>query len=93
MDFFDDIHIPKTLLFESCVFIPREQAWLWKTADFDFYIDANEKIRFRVEQEVFTQQQPKPGNEQKDEPKNQIPPYALICSCQTDGMGLVSWWE
>ncbi|KAK9451179.1 RNA polymerase III subunit Rpc25-domain-containing protein [Limtongia smithiae] len=57
MDFFDDIFIPKEYLFESCIFIPREQAWVWRT-EHDLYLDTNERIRFRVEQEIFTDQSP-----------------------------------
>ncbi|VVT51420.1 uncharacterized protein SAPINGB_P003090 [Magnusiomyces paraingens] len=98
MEFFDDIHIPKDLLFETCQFVPREQAWVWKNGEYDYYIDTNEKIRFRVEQEIFTQQQPrKPSSLQMSEdPANQEvihPPYSIIGSCQADGMGLVSWWD
>lgn len=97
MEFFDDIHIPKELLFDTCVFVPREQAWIWKNGEHEFYIDTNEKLRFRVEQEIFTQQQPqKPSNNsmgQDTSPANQTPPYSIIGSCQTDGMGLVAWWD
>ncbi|ANB13754.1 DNA-directed RNA polymerase III subunit RPC25 [Sugiyamaella lignohabitans] len=94
MEFFDDIHIPKSLLFEECSFVPREQAWLWKTEESELYIDTNEKIRFRVEQEIFSNQPPKrPGVEEEEQVHNQVPPYSIIGSCQTDGMGLVSWWE
>lgn len=93
MEFFDDIHIPKSLLFESCVFIAREQAWVWKNGDDDFYIDTNEKIRFRVEQEIFTQQRPKKPSGIEEEVVHQVPSYSLLGSCQTDGMGLVTWWD
>lgn len=97
MEFFEDIHIPKELLFESCKFVPGEQAWVWKNGEFDFYIDTNEKIRFRVEQEIFTQQHPrKPSNNPVEEEMaaaNQIPPYSILGSCQADGMGLISWWD
>ncbi|CDO56427.1 similar to Saccharomyces cerevisiae YKL144C RPC25 RNA polymerase III subunit C25 [Geotrichum candidum] len=95
MEFFDDIFIPKHLLFESCVFIPREQAWVWKNGDDDFYIDTNEKIRFRVEQEVFTQHQPKnPGTPEDEQQQHNSPPsYMIQGSCQSDGLGLVTWWD
>lgn len=100
VEFFDDIHIPRSLLFEDCTFVPREQAWVWKNGDSELYIDTNEKIRFRVEQELFNESQPtKPKGEMEGEDNgpsdayHAVPPYSIIGSCQVDGMGLVSWWE
>lgn len=61
MGFFDDIFIPKEYLFEGCIFIPPEQAWIWRT-EHDLYIDTNERIRFRIEQEIFTDQSPQGPN-------------------------------
>lgn len=91
MDFFNDIHIPKSLLFEECVFMPTEQAWIWKISeDQHLYMDINEKIRFRVEQEIFTQQLK--TSDLGAEESSGIPPYSIIGSCQADGMGLLSWW-
>ncbi|KAK7208092.1 RNA polymerase III subunit Rpc25-domain-containing protein [Myxozyma melibiosi] len=127
MGFFDDIFIPKEYLFESCIFIPREQAWVWRD-EHDLYIDTNERIRFRVEQEIFTDQSPRgPKNTEPEgassavaqnggaaagatstdaaaaEQQQQllqngsshtaVPPYSLIASCQTYGMGLATWWD
>lgn len=50
-----------------------------------------------MEQEIFTQQQPrKPSGiavEDEQAAINQPPPYRIVGSCQTDGMGLVSWWD
>lgn len=96
MKFFDDIFIPKDYLFEGCVFKPAERAWVWKPDDdTELFIDVNEKIRFRVEEEVFVNVKPKTSSEALglDENTTKTPPYALIASCQTDGMGCVSWWD
>lgn len=96
MEFFDDIFIPKDYLFESCVFKPVEKAWVWQPdLETELYIDLNEKIRFRVEEEVFVNIKPKSSSEALglEERENKAPPYALIASCQTDGMGCVSWWD
>lgn len=77
MEFFDDIFIPKSLIFENAYY--KDNAWVWPMDEEDnLYIDVNEKINFRIEEEVF------------NEPKK--PPYALVASCQTDGMGCLSWW-
>jgi DNA-directed RNA polymerase III subunit RPC8 len=93
MEFFDDIYIPRSMLFETCEFVAAEQAWIWKTPSHDFYIDTNEKIRFRVEQEHFVEQHPKGPKDIENDSANQIAPYTIVGSCQIDGMGLVSWWE
>lgn len=94
LDFFDEIFIPKNYLFENCAFRPAERAWVWKPdADTELYIDENEKIRFCIEDEVFTNTKPKSSSEALGLTENKVPPYAVIASCQTDGMGCVSWWD
>lgn len=95
-EFFDDIYIPKSLLFEKCEFVAGEKgenAWIWKTSDYDLYIDINEKIRFRVEQEHFVEQHPRGPKQTEEELASCTAPYTIVGSCQIDGMGLVSWWE
>ncbi|KAK9459106.1 RNA polymerase III subunit Rpc25-domain-containing protein [Lipomyces oligophaga] len=119
-EFFEDIFIPKEYLFPGCLFIPREQAWIWRTDEQDLYLDVHEPIRFRIEQEIFTDQSPqgprkfdvRTTGEAREETAvdanqaaaeqmkllrngtgfNLVPPYSLIASCQTPGMGLLSWW-
>ena len=96
MKFFNEIFIPKAYLFETCEFRPAEKAWVWKPGeDTELFIDIKEKIRFRVEEEAFVCVKPKSSSEALglDEATNKAPAYALIASCQTDGMGCVSWWE
>jgi DNA-directed RNA polymerase III subunit RPC8 len=96
LDFFDEIFIPKSYIFENCFFKPVEKAWVWKPDDTtELFIDINDKIRFRVEEEIFVNIKPKSSNEALglEEVKNKAPPYALLASCQTDGMGCVSWWD
>lgn len=105
MEFFNDIFIPKSLLFENSVYSPKDNAWVWQMdEDNKLYLDVNEKINFRVEEEVFNDVRPKgPENptafdddskkESEQKKKHSTPPYALVASCQTDGMGCVSWWE
>lgn len=102
MEFFNDIFIPKNLLFEGSEFSLNENAWIWNTSDDPndaLYLDVNEKIRFRVEEEIFVNVKPKgPNNniENKDDEENEEntkPSFALLGSCQTDGMGCVSWWD
>lgn len=96
LEFFDEIFIPKNYFFENCFFKPVEKAWVWKPEEeTELYIDINEKIRFRIEEEIFVNIKPKSSSEAfgLEEPTNKAPPYALLASCQSDGMGCVSWWD
>ncbi|QGN18404.1 protein RPC25 [Kluyveromyces marxianus] len=106
---FEEIFIPQNMLFENSYFSPNENAWVWPMdEDTKLYFDVNEKIRFRIEQEVFVDVKPKSPREKEIEEQlrakeelteeekrilEKPPAYALLGSCQTDGMGLVSWWE
>lgn len=106
---FEDVFIPKKMLFEGCYYSPDDNAWVWPMdEETKLYFDVNEKIRFRVEQEVFVDVKPKSPKERELEEQAQQqemeeglpqttvtkpPAYAILGSCQTDGMGVVSWWE
>lgn len=110
LEFFNDIFIPKDYLFENSRYSSEDNAWIWQIdEESTLYLDENEKINFRVEEEIFTNTKPagpnseisevhdkKEGEESEqdaDDNKGRVPPYAIIGSCQTDGMGCVSWWE
>lgn len=88
LDFFDEIFIPKLYIFENCYFKPVEKAWVWKPdEETELFIDLNEKIRFRIEEEIFV------NVKRVEEGEAGPPAYALLASCQTDGMGCVLWWD
>lgn len=94
LDFFEDIFIPKNYIFENCTYRASESAWVWKPDDeTELYIDINEKIRFRIEEEVFVNIKPRISNEPTEEEEEKVPPYSILASCQTEGMGCVSWWD
>ncbi|ODV95298.1 hypothetical protein PACTADRAFT_50042 [Pachysolen tannophilus NRRL Y-2460] len=122
LEFFNDIFIPKDYLFENSYYSEADNAWIWQPDEdsAELYLDINERINFRVEEEVFANVKPQgPKNEliavnqasrnndnnddndedqdgadkDKDDNKGKVPPYAIVASCQTDGMGCVSWWE
>jgi DNA-directed RNA polymerase III subunit RPC8 len=96
LEFFDDIIIPKDYLFENCTFKPNENAWVWQPdEETELFIDVNEKIRFRVEEELFFNIKPKSSTEALavDEPEKKATPYALKASMQSEGLGCVSWWS
>ncbi|KAJ8651528.1 DNA-directed RNA polymerase [Lichtheimia ornata] len=108
LGFFDDIHIPAPALQPGSEFDPAEQLWVWNYEGEKLYMDLDEPIRIRVLREVFTDKTPTPataastGRRQSaadasataDLQANsaKIPPYALTCTIQEDGLGLLSWW-
>lgn len=53
LEFFDDVVVPPTSLPAGAEFDPEEGVWVWKYDGNPFYIDRNERIRVRVESEVF----------------------------------------
>ena len=69
MEFFDEIWIPKDFLFENCKYSELEQAWIYLLDENELFIDVNEKIRFRVEEENFYNVKPKLEDEQTEEEK------------------------
>lgn len=78
-DFFDEIFIPSTMLFEDSNFDVKENVWIWNNDGNDFYMDKNEVIRFRVEEEAFEDQLPVPPHLREEMAEVEIkPPYRLI---------------
>ncbi|CAZ85061.1 unnamed protein product [Tuber melanosporum] len=77
-DFFDEVFVPAAALFEGSRFDGKEQVWIWRNDDQDFYMDKNEVIRFRVEGEVFVDQLPVPPHLKGEESSlHNKPPYAI----------------
>lgn len=54
MEFFDDIFLPKHMLFPNAQFVAKEQAWVWNVNEMDLFLDTNEKLRFRVESNEYS---------------------------------------
>nr|ASF90208.1 hypothetical protein SPAR04455 [Bartheletia paradoxa] len=69
--------------------------------DYRNYLDPDQPIRFRVEQEAFVDANPtiapkapvESTNEVGSEEDEREPPYSLICSISEQGLGLTSWWN
>lgn len=57
----------------------KENVWIWNNDGNDFYMDKNETIRFRIEEEAFEDQLPIPPHMQDDRMEaERKPPYRLI---------------
>jgi len=62
MDFFDDIHVPAHRLPQPSRYDREEGVWIWEYDGAEgqpFYIDLNQKVRFRVQSVRFNTQPPK----------------------------------
>ncbi|EMG47792.1 RPC25 DNA-directed RNA polymerase III subunit RPC8 [Candida maltosa Xu316] len=95
--FFDEIWIPKEFLFENCEYRESENVWVYLLEENELFLDVDEKIRFRVEEELFYNVKPKVDDQNDEETeeekaKNVLPPYSITASCQDYGMGCVEWW-
>ncbi|ODV59737.1 DNA-directed RNA polymerase III subunit RPC25 ASCRUDRAFT_77069, partial [Ascoidea rubescens DSM 1968] len=76
--FFNEIFIPKDLIFENSRFDPIEKCWIWRP-DLDddtlLYLDLNERIRFRIHQEIFNNIKPTgPNDDEDDEDEEEVLP-------------------
>ncbi|KAJ2964404.1 hypothetical protein NQZ79_g603 [Umbelopsis isabellina] len=62
MGFFDDIVIPPSHLQPGSTFDPEERVWVWTYEDDKLFMDIEEKIRFQILSEEFTDTTPTPTN-------------------------------
>ncbi|KAL1919825.1 uncharacterized protein VTP21DRAFT_1756 [Calcarisporiella thermophila] len=100
MDFFDDILIPPHYLPTPSEFDMEEQAWQWSFDGNPMWIDVGSNIRFRIEDETFTDTTPPPANRQKTTVAEQeamnstkVPPYSLTATIADEGLGDPEWWK
>ncbi|KAG8626980.1 hypothetical protein KVT40_005925 [Elsinoe batatas] len=106
IDFFDDImvHAPG-MVFENTHFDrveeegqPAESVWVWHAEGAgELYFDNHEIVRFRVENETWTDLEPKRAPdaltaEVKTEDISDTSPYKISASMQLSGLGSIVWW-
>ena len=96
MGFFDDIHIPATMLPAGSSWSREEHVWIWEFGENKLFIDTGEEIRFRVINEIF--EEPPPILKEQAVAGSQITasnivPYKITASIAEDGLGLLSWWK
>ncbi|KIW56475.1 DNA-directed RNA polymerase [Exophiala xenobiotica] len=89
--FFDDIFVPQTMLFEGCEFNEAEKTWVWKTEESELWFDEGTVVNLRIEAEKWHDQAPKgPADAEKDGERKV--PYAIEASMAEAGLGGVEWW-
>ncbi|KAJ9628297.1 DNA-directed RNA polymerase III complex subunit Rpc25 [Knufia peltigerae] len=74
--FFDDIFVPQTMLFEGCQFDEAEKTWVWRTEESELWFDEGTVVNLRIEAEKWHDQAPKGPNEVEKEGERKVP-YAI----------------
>lgn len=59
--FFDDIVVPPSHLFPDTEYRADEAVFIWTNEGQPYYFDENERVRFRVEEEIWQDQTPGDG--------------------------------
>ncbi|CAG8971070.1 hypothetical protein HYALB_00009670 [Hymenoscyphus albidus] len=91
-DFFKDIFVPVENLPEGAMFNTAEQCFIWNTGEDTLYYDNHEIVRFRVVNEVWTDQAPTKATGDGEEIVKKSP-YGIIASMEDSGMGPCLWWD
>jgi DNA-directed RNA polymerase III subunit RPC8 len=96
MVFFDDIHVPASMLPAGSFWSREEHVWVWELGENKLFIDVGEEIRFRVIAEAFEEPPPLLKEQAvvgKQITASTIVPYKITASIAEDGLGLLSWWK
>ncbi|KAI4089049.1 MAG: hypothetical protein LQ344_005620 [Seirophora lacunosa] len=81
LDFFDEIFVPGGLLFPGSSFNIQEQCWVWSNEGQEYFYDKSEWVRFRVEQEHWTDISPlAPSEEETTGVLERKSPYTITIS-------------
>lgn len=96
-EFFDNIFVPSSMLFDDCFYHEEEETWVWPTGDSEVYFDNGTIVHARIESETWQDAM------QIDESKvkaatgveEALPtrvPYSIQASMAEMGLGGVDWW-
>jgi len=97
VDFFNDIWVPHSGLFEGVEYRVPENSFVWEFNGEEFAYDMKEVVRFRVESEVWHDQTPRKfrrDDEREDElvGVQKDAPYTIIGSMASQYTGPIHWW-
>jgi len=104
LGFFDDIHIPRSMLPQPAVWKSAEREWAWRVEDGDqeLFFGRNAEIRFRVDSVDYP---PLPslqaqaedraaGNPVLGTAERPHVPMAIVGRADATGLGMTAWgWE
>jgi DNA-directed RNA polymerase III subunit RPC8 len=76
--------------------IEAEQVWVWKSGGQEYWFDAGETVRVRIESEKWNSPNETPaavaGNETADVKARSQVPYSIEGSMAEAGLGGIEWW-
>ncbi|KIX01646.1 DNA-directed RNA polymerase [Rhinocladiella mackenziei CBS 650.93] len=92
--FFEDIFVPQTMLFEGSEYDEAEKTWVWRTEESELWFDEGTIVNLRIEAEKWQDQGPKgPITDSETETENECQvPYSIEASMAEAGLGGVEWW-
>ncbi|KAF2724941.1 DNA-directed RNA polymerase III polypeptide [Polychaeton citri CBS 116435] len=104
MDFFEDITVPPSLLYDGTTFGTEdgEELFVWHADDGeggvnDYYFDQAEKCLWRAENEEWydlspQQQKPPEMMDEAEQAEGRKVPYRIVGSMLHSGLGPTLWW-
>ena len=89
--FFDDIHVPQSLLQKPSSWSTEEKLWVWELyPDNPLYLDLENQARFRVVKVSYHHSN---GPPQHSRPASaDAVAMQITASIDESGLGLVDWW-
>ncbi|KAK5087945.1 DNA-directed RNA polymerase III complex subunit Rpc25 [Lithohypha guttulata] len=96
-DFFENIFVPETMLFEGCYYNENEKVWVWLSGETEIFFDDGTIVHARVETEKWQdamqidESKVKAVNGAQETLPNKIP-YSIEASMAEMGLGGVDWW-
>ena len=81
--FFEDIFVPSTMLFDGSQFDEGERTWVWKSEEADVWFDPGTVVNIRIEQEHWQDRAPGARSVNEDAVLDSQPhvPYSLTVRC------------
>ncbi|KAK5046548.1 hypothetical protein LTR84_008351 [Exophiala bonariae] len=97
--FFEDIFVPQTMLFEGCEYDSTEKTWVWRTEESELWFDIGTVVNLRIEAEKWVDQAPKApiksggaAGAAGEAVLERAVPYSIEASMAEAGLGGVEWW-
>lgn len=95
-EFFDNIFVPETMLFEGCYYNEKEKVWIWLSGETEIFFDDGTVVHARIEKENW--EDAMHIDEDKSKSANGTlastnkAPYSIEASMAETGLGGVDWW-
>lgn len=94
-DFFDNIFVPGSMLFEDCFYNEEEETWVWRTEEAEVFFDSGTTVHARIESESWQDAMQIEKGKAASVDEGALPsrvPYSIQASMAETGLGGVDWW-